>query len=62
MSLLWTGMCRIYFDRCSDSQLFWSVDNGDVLDATIHGGTDEGHDKDRSGRSPPAYDDAEACD
>jgi len=33
MSLLWTGMCRIYFNDCSDVKQFWSVDNGDSLSA-----------------------------
>jgi hypothetical protein len=29
MSLLWTGMCRIYFNAYTEAPLFWSVDNGD---------------------------------
>jgi hypothetical protein len=33
MSLLWTGMCRIYFNAYSDAPLFWSVDNGDAVTA-----------------------------
>jgi hypothetical protein len=33
MSLLWTGMCRIYLNASSDNSLFWSVDNGDAVTA-----------------------------
>jgi hypothetical protein len=29
MSLLWTGVCRIYFNAYTEAPLFWSVDNGD---------------------------------
>jgi hypothetical protein len=29
MSLLWTGVCRIYFNTYTEAPLFWSVDNGD---------------------------------
>jgi hypothetical protein len=31
MSLLWTGMCRIYFNAYTEAPLFWSVDNGDSV-------------------------------
>lgn len=29
MSLLWTGVCRIYFNSYTEALLYWSVDNGD---------------------------------
>jgi hypothetical protein len=29
MSLLWTGVCRIYFKAYAETLLYWSVDNGD---------------------------------
>jgi hypothetical protein len=29
MSLLWTGVCRIYFNAYTEAPLYWSVDNGD---------------------------------
>lgn len=29
MSLLWTGVCRIYFNAYNEAPLYWSVDNGD---------------------------------
>jgi hypothetical protein len=29
VTLLWTGVCRIYFNAFEDTPLFWSVDNGD---------------------------------
>ena len=29
MSLLWTGVCRIYFNAYAEALLYWSVDNGD---------------------------------
>ena len=29
MSLLWTGVCRIYYNADTEAPLFWSVDNGD---------------------------------
>jgi hypothetical protein len=31
MSLLWTGLCRIYFNSYTEAPLFWSVDNGDSV-------------------------------
>jgi hypothetical protein len=33
MSLLWIGMCRIYFNAYSEAPLFWSVDRGDTVTA-----------------------------
>ena len=33
MSLLWTGMCRIYFNAYSEAPLFWSVNKGDTATA-----------------------------
>jgi hypothetical protein len=29
MSLLWTGVCRIYLNSYTEAVLYWSVDNGD---------------------------------
>jgi hypothetical protein len=29
MSLLWTGVCRIYFNAYREAPMFWSVYNGD---------------------------------
>jgi hypothetical protein len=29
VTLLWKGVCRIYFTAFEDTPLFWSVDNGD---------------------------------
>jgi hypothetical protein len=29
MSLLWTGVCRIYLNSYTEALLYWSVDNGD---------------------------------
>ena len=29
MTLLWTGVCRIYFTAFEDAPFYWSVDNGD---------------------------------
>jgi hypothetical protein len=29
VTLLWTGVCRIYFNTFEDAPFFWSVDNGD---------------------------------
>jgi hypothetical protein len=31
MSLLWTGMCRIYLGPYTDTSPFWCVDNGDAV-------------------------------
>jgi hypothetical protein len=33
MSLLWTGMCRVYFNADSERPLFWSVDKGGTVTA-----------------------------
>jgi len=29
VTLLWTGVCRIYFTAFEDTPFYWSVDNGD---------------------------------
>lgn len=29
MRLLWTGVCRVYFNSYTEVLLYWSVDNGD---------------------------------